>query len=272
MQHLQRLVGREGHQYWCGGFISSKKVPRFLDKMAARYSILRNTRERTYDRRRGRAVVHLVMGPPIGHAPGTPSATVLWWLVSNEGIGGLADPSAPDHHVAHDALSASTHIVAGDYVLLYATKRIPHCVTDPASSRPKRLWAQKSTWTWKIRAPVVSQIRVSIESCCHTLHLGDALTTDRGGWGLRGLLEAQRRRPLFSGVRNDVVELHRFALTTWARYRPAWEKANPRLWTHESGQAGDLVSINEIMAKDLPTMRQHRIYDRPPRTIRDLLE
>jgi len=272
LQHLQRLVGREGHRRWCGGSIAGHKVPRFLDKMADRYPILRNTRERSYDRHHGRAAVHLVMCPPLGIDAQAPPSELLWWLLSDEGTGGLADPASPDLHVCYDAMSAVGHISVHAYVLLYATKREPHTVPDRRTGKPRRIWTDTSTWTWKLQGSVMSEIRSSINACCSALELGAEPTPERAGWGLRGLLAAQRTRPLFSGVRNQVIALHVHARDTWARYRPAWVDAHPQLTAKLGRDAGALRSVEDVMSNHLPTMRQLRIYDVPPRSIRDLLQ
>jgi len=267
--HLQRLVGREGHQRWCGGKIIPAKVPAFLEKMADRYPILRNTRERSYDRHRGRAVVHLVVSPPFGTAARRPSPALLWWLLSDGGTGGLADPVSPDAHVARDAMSGAGHVQVHDYVLMYATKRQPHEVADRRTGNVRRIWTDTSTWTWKIQQSVMTEIRTSINASCAALELGSEPDIAQGGSGLRGLLAAQRARPLFSGVRNQVIELHEHARDTWARHRSAWIAAHPLV--SKRYDAGALRSLEEIMSLHLPTMRQIRIYDTPPHSIQDLV-
>jgi len=273
MQLLQRLVGREGHRYSCGGAIAAGKVPRFLEKMASRYpAILRNTRERSYDRRRGRAAMHMILCPPINGAPATRSPVFEWWLLSDDGGGGLADPSSADAHVAVDAMSADSHLIVHDYVLLYATKRTPHTVTDRRTGHVKRIWTDTSSWTWRIRGPVLAEIRASIDACCQSLELGETPLDGGVCSGLRGLLAAQRVRPLFAGVRNQVIELHRYAADVWPRHRAAWVAAHPRLaQDQDSAVSSPFPSARELIAV-LPTMRQIRIYGTPARTIGDLLK
>jgi hypothetical protein len=271
LQHLQRLVGREGHQHWVGGTILGAKVPGFLGKMAARYPILRNTRERTYDRQRGRAIVHLVVSPPFGVAAPRPSPALLWWLLSDGGVGGLADPTSLDAHVARYAMAGAGHLQVHDYVLMYATKRQPHVVINRRTGTPRRIWTDLSTWTWKIQKRVLTEVRAGINAYCAALEFGENPTSERAGWGLRGLLAAQRARPLFSGVRNQVIELHEYARDEWARHRPAWVAAHPRESKQADKLGGRLCSVEEIMSNHLPTMRQLKTYDTPPRSIRDLL-
>lgn len=118
MQHLQLLVGREEHRYWCGGTVPIEKLEAFTYKMAERYPITRNARGRVYDRKRGRAVVHFLVFPI--------KDGVAWWLLSSAGKGGLADPAMPDFHVSHNAMESAHHIEFEDYVLLYAHKPVSH--------------------------------------------------------------------------------------------------------------------------------------------------
>lgn len=272
MQLLQRLVGREGHRYWCGGAIAAGKVTRFLDKMAGRYpAILRNTRERSYDRRRGRAAMHMILCSPMNGAPAAQSPLFQWWLLSDNGPGGLADPSSADAHVAGDAMSANGHLIMHDYVLLYATKRAPHTVTDRRTGHVKRVWTDTSSWTWRIRGPVMAEIRASVDACCQSRELGITPLDGGVGTGLRGLLAAQRARPLFAGVRNQVIDLHRYAGDVWSRHRAAWVAVHPRLAEDHGSEVSFPFRRTRELIDILPTMRQIRIYDTPARTIADLL-
>lgn len=198
MQHLQLLVGREGHRRWCGGSVCREKFPAFLAKMSGRYPIHRNSRQRSYDRKIGRAVVHFVAFPQ--------NDKVLWWLLSNEGVGGLADVRMEDARVARDAMASNGHIELGDYVLLYASKRELRVMADPTTGKNKEFSKNLSTWTWKIRGEVLREIRASITECCVTNAAG--LDHADKSFGLFGQLAALRRRPLFSGVRRQVYELH----------------------------------------------------------------
>lgn len=272
LQLLQRLVGREKHRHWCGGTIAAEKVPRFLEKMAHRYpAILRNTRERSYDRQRGWAAMHMVLFRPVGSDPGGPPSAFNWWLLSDGGAGGLADPASADAHVAGDAMAANTHLTAYEYVLLYASKRTPHTVTDRRSGCVRRIWTDTSSWSWRIRGTVLAEIRASIDACCRSLALGTEPTEEGAGSGLRGLLAAQRARPLFAGVRNQVIALHRYAsCEAWPRYRSAWLAGHVRLAAEHGPAVASLPGMRELLAV-LPTMRQLRTYDAPVRSIRDLL-
>lgn len=263
MQQLQLLVGRERHRIWCGGTIAPGKLAGFAAKINSRYPIGRSTSQRAYDRRRGRAVVHFLAIPHGG--------SVAWWLVSDRGAGGLADPAAPDAGVARDAMSAHAHIVYADYVLLYASKREPRAVPDRRSGT-KTIFKQVSSWTWKLRGEVMSELRAGIDTCCARLEYGDEGGPGRPAWGLRGLLAAQRSRPLFSGVRTQVLELHRYARDAWRPQRSRWLARHPELARRYGASAGALRPIADILTNRLPKMSRVLVYDDPPRTLRSLCE
>jgi hypothetical protein len=272
LQLLQRLVGRESHRHWCGGLIPSVKVPAFLDKMSERYpAILRNARGRSYDRTRGRAAMHMIVFPPIGSDPREPLPMLQWFLISSDGAAGLADINSHDFHVAQNAMSSSGHLTVGDYVLIYGTKKQPRSVRDRRSGVERVIWHQTSTWSWRICGDVLSQIRAAIWNCCHELEFGGEPSIESAGRGLCNLLAAQRNRPLFAGVRNQVVDLYRFANEVWSPYRQAWIASHPGIARKSGKNAGRLLSVQDLTKYHLPTMSQLRMYSAPPTTIRDLL-
>jgi hypothetical protein len=206
MQHMQRLVCREQHLYWCGGTIETEKLSAFMRKMEQRYPITRNARERSYDRLRKRAVVHMIV-LPIAHASAAESR-IAWWLLSGSGVGGLQDPSMPDARMTKDPMSAAGHIELNDYVLVYATKKEQRTLIDPDGGT-RSVLKDTSTWTWKLRNSVIRELRAQIDLHCTLLEYGVEPGTGEKGWGLRGLLATQRARPLFSGVRTQVIDLHK---------------------------------------------------------------
>jgi hypothetical protein len=278
MQHLQMLVGPAGHRHWCGGLIAAAKLPGFLSKMTDRYpSILRNPRQRSYDRARGRASVRLVVYPimsiprytAVNRTVDISQDMFVWWLVSTDGTGGLADPQAPDYHVARDAMSSEAHIEVADYVLAYVSKPVRRDLIDKRTGDRRSIWKSSSTWTWKLRASVKAEIRSAIIDCCSNLRPGREPAGDRPGYGLLGLLAAQRQRPQFSGVRNGVIELHRFARDTWLAHEPQWLAQRT---ADDSAPKPVLRPLSEVLATDLPLMRRIRVFDRPPRRVADILD
>jgi hypothetical protein len=273
LQLLQRLVGRESHRHWCGGLIKSGKVPEFLEKMSERYpAILRNARGRSYDRTRGRAAMHMIAFPPIGSDPREPLPMLQWILISTAGSSGLADETSHDYRVAQNAMSSlSGHLTLGDYVLVYGTKKQARRVMDRRSGLERTIWHQTSTWSWRIRGQILTEIRAATHACCDELQFGFEPNTERAGSGLCGLLAAQRKRPLFAGVRNQVVDLYAAAEEIWQPHRQAWLAAHPDIARKLGPQAGRLLSTRDLTKYYLPTMSQLRMYSAPPITIRDLL-
>lgn len=247
---------------WCGGVIDRAKLPAFVAKMAARYPITRNTRQRTYDRTRGVAVVHFVAYPV--------DDKVHWWLLSDAGTGGLADKTSEDASVACDAMSADGHITFGDYVLLYATKREWRELQCPKTKECKGFHKQTSTWTWKLRGEVVRELKREIERYCEQLEYGSEGGNGQRAWGLRGLLASMRYRPLFSGIRSQVLALHRDALELWKPKQGLWRNRYPGFVKQYGQAAGALTPLRELLATRMPKMRRIRIYDEPPVTLRIL--
>jgi hypothetical protein len=242
--------------------------------MTDRYpAILRNARGRSYDRTRGKAAMHMIVCPPIGSDPHAPLPTLQWLLLSDAGRGGLADDSSPDFCVSRDAMSSSGHLTLGDYVLVYGTKKQPRRVTDRRIGIERTIWHQTSTWSWRICTQILTEIRAAIQVCCRELQFGAEPSAEAAGSGLCGLLAAQRERPLFSGVRNNVFDLYRFAAEeAWPPYRQGWLAAHPRIAKELGPQAGKLLSVHDLAKYHLPTMSQLRMYTAPPTTIRDLLQ
>lgn len=298
MQHLQRLVGVENNSYHLAGYCPLARLPSFVEKMEARYPIVRNARQRSYDRKLGRAAVHLIVYPDIrihhhwsrttgvfslGDARARNSkivealgyegsaARVAWWLVSSDGRGGLNDESMPNASEAHNAMSADEHVTYDDYVLMYANKKEPRTIVDVSKGRTKSVLKDTSSWTWKMRGSVMRELRAAIEECCINLDLGSEPTEGRRGSGLLGLLYTQRSRPLFSGVRTQVLQLERYARDEWARRAPLWRATHPGVVAKLGEHAGELRSISELLTTCMPKMVRQPVYDEPPLRIRDLL-
>jgi hypothetical protein len=243
LQQLQRLAGIEEHEHYCAGLCPITKLRGFVEKMQDRYPLTRSARQRSYDRTRGLAVAHLIVYPH-WEAPGTEptiagrlalgnaharhahliealhrhhdSAKVAWWMLSGEGRGGLSDPHTPDAHVACDARRTDQHITYQDYVLLYAHKMEPREIRDPRGRGGSRsVLKDTSTWTFSLQRQVIRELKAVIDEHCMNLVLGHEPSAAGAGYGLRGFLHAQRQRPLFSGVRTQVLQLERYARDQW---------------------------------------------------------
>lgn len=260
LQLLRRYASIEEYSTWVGGKIDAARLPGFLDKMEARYPALtRSFRSRCSDRQRGLARMQMVLWPIYPeqprsersvlkqlHAklhPGTPTGW-LWWMLSTDGRRGLCDPDSPDAHVSRDAMLAEHHITVDDYVLMYQHKRLVVPI-ETRTGRKRAVMRGTSTWTWSLQASVLREVRAEIDACCLR------------GAGVAGVLEAQRARPLFSGVRNQVIELHRYA-------RQAVGRLNG-----ERNQK--LLDLATVLACHLPMMTAPLVYGADVQRVRDLM-
>lgn len=263
MQLLQLLVFRR-HHWWCSGIIDAAKLGGFVAKMAVRYPLTRTARGRAYDRTRGLAAMHLVAYP-------LANGLVAWWLLSDEGKGGLNDPAAPDVHVAKNAMAADGHITFSDYVLHYAHKKSPRKLPDKKTGKEKLVFKDVSTWTWKLSDTALNETKASIERAAASFEYG---TEGRHGVrpsGVLGILVFQRSRPLFSGVRNQVIDLHRHADSHWGRVKKKWQGQNSVQRVNDENRAGELRPLKEIVAHHLPKMVRIAVYGDSAKTIGDLV-
>lgn len=251
MQHLQTLVLR-GNPWWIGGVVQRHKFGAFALKMAARYPLLRDERGRTYDRSKGQAAFHFVAFESEG--------AIVWWILCSAGTGSLIAPGGLDVGSARHAMKADGHITFEDYVLLYAHKKDARTIRDGKTGKEKRVIKDCSTWTWKLRNPIYAELVSELEKEIRDLCYGD---DSPGGkvYGVRGMLAFQRRRPLFSGVRSQVLELHRIAEDDWARVRKLWLGRHPTYLAQYGDNAGKLRSIREITSRHLPKMGRFKVFD-----------
>lgn len=259
MQHLQLLVLRK-HVWWCGGTVDATKLSSFAQKMATRYPVTRTIRGRSYDRLRGFAGVHLVVFP-------VDANRVLWWLLSDEGRGGLGDLASPDAHIAKNAATNNGHISFSDYVLLYAHKKDARTIADPKTGKEKRIIKDMSTWTWKMTDTALNETKASLEAAVARLEYGREGGGSTAPCGVLGILACQRSRPLFAGVRNQVIGLHRYADSLWGRVKTRWQSARPADKLGMNTTSGDLPLLQDVMALRLPKMPRISVYGVPPLTI-----
>jgi hypothetical protein len=259
MQHLQTLVLR-GNAWWVGGISKPEKLAGLVVKLGQRYPLARDERGRTYDRSKGLATTHLVVYPT--------AEGVAWWLLSSEGKGGLADPASADHKAARHAKAGDGHICFEDYVMLYAHKKDARTLLDARTGQERKVVKDCSTWTWKLSSTALNEARAALAREVSELNYGD--DTCSAPYGVRGVLAFQRRRPLFSGVRSQVLELHREASSLWGRVRPAWVGRHTALARRYGDNAGALRPLSEITSKHLPKMGRFKVFQDESRTIKRL--
>ena len=263
MQLLQLLVFRR-HYWWCGGTISASKLGGLVAKMAIRYPVTRTARGRAYDRTRGLAAIHFIAYP-------LANGLVAWWLLSDDGKGGLNDPATPDAHVAKNAIAAGGHITFTDYVLHYAHKKSPRHLPDKKTGKEKLVFKDVSTWTWKLSDAAFNETKAAIEQAAVNFKYGAEGAHGGRPWGVLGILVCQRSRPLFSGVRNQVIDLHRHADSHWGRVKRKWQGQHSAECSREGSNAGELRTLKEIMSHHLPKMVRIAIYGDTPKTVGDLV-
>lgn len=261
MQHLQTLVLR-GNPYWVGGVIAPEKLAGLIQKLAARYPVTRTERGRIYDRTRGLAVAHVLVYPTLGG--------VAWWVLCSEGKGGLADPLCADFKAAKHAMKSGQHISFDDYELVYATKRDVRTIKDGKTGKEKNIAKELSTWTWRISRHCINEVRAVLDHEVRTLNYGDHPRNGKAGYGVRGTLYYQRQRPLFSGVRTQVIELHREASDAWGGVRNRWIGIYTELARTYGDKAGQLIPISELVTAHLPKMTRFKVFTDPIKTIRSL--
>lgn len=262
MQHLQLLVFRR-HYWWCGGVVNTSKLAAFAAKMATRYPITRTARGRAYDRVKGLAAVHFIVFP-------LDENQVCWWLLSDEGKGGLHDQSMPDAHIAKNAMAADGHILFADYVLLYAHKKDARKVPDAKTRKIKLVLKDRSTWTWKLTDVAFNETKASIERAAEKLEYGNEGDNGRSAWGVLGILASQRSRPLFSGVRTQVIVLHRHADVCWGRVKKKRQGLHSARTLHGEKGEGELRTLKEVMGHHLPKMIRLSVFGNEPKTIADM--
>ena len=265
MQQLQTLVLR-GNNYWVGGVSHPDKILGLAYKFAKVYPLTRDERGRVYDRSLGKAGVHFLFYPT--------ERGVVWWLLSGPGKGGLDARSkepGPDAIQAGNARAKGGHISFEDYVLLFAHKRDARTIQDARTGKEKQVIKDASTWTWKLLDRAYGEVVALIRSEAFALNYGNEPIAGKPADGLRGALYYQRQRPLFGGVRAQVLQCHREARDAWTPRRKRWLQIHTRFAEQYGDRAGQLMTLAELTKKHLPKMRRFRVFGDPTRTLSSLV-
>jgi hypothetical protein len=168
-------------------------------------------------------------------------------------------------------MAADGHITFTDYVLHYAHKKSPRYLPNKKTGKDKLVLKDVSTWTWKLSDAAFNEAKASIEQAVSKFQFGVEGTHGERPWGVLGILNCQRSRPLFSGVRTQVIDLHRHADVHWGRVKKKWKGQHSALLLLDGSRAGELRPLKEIMNHHLPKMARIAVYGDDPRTIGDLL-
>lgn len=175
---IQQLVAA-GHIYHLSGEIPRHKLRGFMRKLEL-FNIARDAPGRHYDRKKGRASVHLVVVE-------LDVQTAFWCLLSTGGKKGLADPESADLGRVLNCRLKGQHLRFLGYELLHQEKKIEKVAG--------------STWTWRLTASRYKELEAAVV----------AIARERKAGNLAELVERQSSMPLFSGVRGQVLKLNALA-------------------------------------------------------------
>ena len=138
------------------------------------------------------------------------------------------------------------------------------------TGRPKTVYKNMSTWTWKLNDKAFNELKASIEAAAKNLDFGEEGGAHQRPRGLLGILECQRSRPLFSAVRTQVIALHRHASEEWGRVKKKWQGGHSLDFLADVRHSGELRPLKEIMSSFLPKMTRIHLYEEDSATIGDL--
>ncbi len=247
---LIQLYVISGHTYWVGGFVPTDRWEGFLLKMAARYRLDRSERMRVYDRQHEKASVHLVA------VLNEDKRKVRWMLLSTAGAGGLLDKAVSPTEQPGDALKADGRLVWADYELVYANKKWTE--TQMVKGNARKVVKQDSTWTWRITPEAARGVGAAIKEACASM---DPLA-------VRNVLKYQVMRPLFAGVRQQVVEFGQHACVEWLPFHKRWLKAQSE---HFQQGYKDIEKLLKPPKREaLPFMTRMKVYHDVPVYVADL--
>jgi hypothetical protein len=252
---LIQLFVISAHTFWINGTVKVDRWELFLRKMAGRYLLDRSERMRVYDRQHARASVHLVA------RPSADGRKVQWMLLSTEGKGGLLDMEVSPLEKPGNARLAEGRLTWGDYELVYASKKWVETYQATARSgktKERRVLRRGSTWTWRITQEAARGVSAAIVDACASM---DPFT-------VRNVLEHQATRPLFAGVREQVVQFGQQAREAW---RP---RHNDWLAQQKPALQVIYIEMDQLLKprafKDLYIMTKIKVYGEVPVMVYDL--
>ena len=108
------------------------------------------------------------------------------------------------------------------------------------TGRPKTVYKNMSTWTWKLNDKAFNELKASIEVAAKNLDFGEEGSAYQRPRGMLGILECQRSRPLFSAVRTQVIALHSHASDDWGRVKKKWQGGQSSDFLADARYSGEL--------------------------------
>jgi hypothetical protein len=210
---------------------------------------------RVYDRQHARASVHLVA------RPSADGRKVQWMLLSTEGKGGLLDMEVSPLEKPGNARLAEGRLTWGDYELVYASKKWVETYQATARSgktKERRVLRRGSTWTWRITQEAARGVIAAIVDACASM---DPFT-------VRNVLEHQATRPLFAGVREQVVQFGQQACEAWRPRHSDWLARQKPAFQVSFKEIDWLLKPREF--KDLYIMTKIKVYGEVPVMVYEL--
>lgn len=205
MLYLQTLAAT-GYHYWNTGSVHYEKAAGFLQKMRALYPIDLSPGQRAVAQAKGRANVYLVMFPDASR-----TGYIQWFLVATRG-----------RH-AVDPLTGEVVTTQNYTDLVYQREKmkdgreIPltwlghyRLVQHRPARDPKKKKSQKRVWTWRLTSETYRQWQLRLEQAARV-----------GNTALRKEIEPLLRSPMFSGVREDIVQLNAAAEAAFRKQHKA---------------------------------------------------
>ena len=184
----QRLLAKHVSAYplWTSGEVAAAKWPVLVQKFNALYETDISPAARQWRKKRGQCCCH-VIGAPL------PDQRIRWVLIVTEGGGG----SVKDREKLRDA--RGDRLVWGDYVLVHAT-------------RPREAGGGRR-WTWFLLPKIEKQ------EADYVTGLAQSAGRERRPDPLTTYLEQSLlRRPMHSGVRQQVAKMLRRAQKVWSKH------------------------------------------------------
>jgi len=188
MSYLQLLTG-VGYSFWNRGIVRHEKALGFAQKMADLYPIDLGETQRSRNKARRIANVKLVMFADM-KVPGE----LVWYLLATPGKGLI--------HEREKMKAVDDHPLL--WLDQYQVER--RARTEVAGTKRRK----KTRWTWVLQPGYRLALKDTIKGYC---------ATDEARKALYLLFEKLRHMPLFSGIRDELVELDRYGAETWRKTR-----------------------------------------------------
>jgi len=194
----QRLIAKHigAHPFWTSDVTDSSKWRGLVEKFNLKYETDISPAARQWRKKRGQCCAHLIAAP-------LPDDRLRWvLLVTDHGNGPVKQ-----QELLHDV--RNEHLVWGDYLLIHATRR--------------REFGGGARWTWFMSS------RIEKQEADYLTGLAQSAGRERRPERLRAYLDVLLKRPMHSGVRQQVAKMMRRAQKVWAKHSHGMPWPGPEL-------------------------------------------